>query len=186
MPTTFFTSDTHFGHSRLLEKAERPFADADEMDDHIVSNWNSVVGPNDLVWHLGDFAVSADAEKVSRTFARLNGRKRLVLGNHDYIRPGVIDPNIAALAWDAPPRDFVETLTDHEQRLVLCHYPLRSWPGQKKGSFHFFGHAHGDTPDLGHSRDVGVDLADVAFTPRTFEELTCRLVGRLQSPLPAR
>lgn len=182
MTETFFTSDTHFRHTSLLAKGERPFASVEEMDEQIIRNWNAVVGTDDLVWHLGDFAVSEDAEIVASIFGRLNGRKRLILGNHDYERPGVIKPMIAALSWDGEPRDIFETVTDDGRRLVLCHYPLRTWPGHKKGSFHFFGHAHGELPNFGHSRDVGVDLPDVTFAPRTFEELIGGLVSEYAAP----
>jgi hypothetical protein len=58
------------------------------------------------------------------------------------------------------------------QKIVLSHYAQRSWQWQQKGGYHFFGHAHGHLPAVGRSRDVGVDLPDVTFTPRTFRELT--------------
>jgi len=172
---TFFISDTHFGHASLVAKGERRFNDITEMDERIIENWNAVVSDNDLVWHLGDFAVSNDADRIAEIFRRLKGRKRLILGNHDYDRPGVIKPMVAALSWDEEPRDIIETVAIGDRRLVLCHYPLRTWPGHKKGSYHFYGHAHGGLADFGNSRDVGVDLPDVSFTPRTFAKLIERL-----------
>lgn len=174
MAKTFYISDTHFQHDRILALSKRPFQDIAQMDAAIIRNWNEVVGHDDVVWHLGDFAMSANADKIAGVFYRLNGRKRLILGNHDYSEPGVVNPAIADLPWEEPPRDFAE-ITDGGHRLVLCHFALRSWPGRLKGAYHFFGHAHGDLPDFGRSRDVGVDIKDVAFMPRTFEELARRL-----------
>ncbi len=52
----FLTSDTHFGHGRILELSHRPFDSIEQHDDEIVRRWNEVVGPKDTVIHLGDVA----------------------------------------------------------------------------------------------------------------------------------
>ena len=171
MAKIFYTSDTHFQHDRIIELSNRPFRDVAEMDDTLIRNWNSVVGPQDIVWHLGDFSLKlGQTERLAWIFHELAGIKRLILGNHDYRRHGEVHPNILALPWDRPPRDFVET-TDGENQVVLCHYALRSWPGEHRGAYHFFGHSHGTLPAFGRSRDVGVDAPGMDFTPRTFAEL---------------
>jgi calcineurin-like phosphoesterase family protein len=56
----FATADTHFGHKNILQYARRPFITIDDMDATIIANWNSVVGTDDLVVHLGDFAFASD------------------------------------------------------------------------------------------------------------------------------
>ena len=129
--------------------------------------------PDDLVYHLGDFCFQATerAERWRWVSARLNGRKRLIIGNHDVDRKGRLHPTIASLPWDQPPEKIVET-SDKGQRLVLCHYALRTWHGIGKGAFHFYGHSHGDLESFGRSRDVGVDMPDVGYAPRTFRQLT--------------
>lgn len=82
MTETFFTSDTHFGHKNILEyeKDARPFNSVEEMNEQLISNWNSTVSPKDIIFHLGDFAFGRNNVDIA---ARLNGRKRLILGNHD-------------------------------------------------------------------------------------------------------
>lgn len=82
MPEIWFTSDTHFGHKNILvyEKEARPFASIEEMNERIIQNWNSVVGSKDTVYHLGDFAFGRKNISIA---GRLNGNKRLILGNHD-------------------------------------------------------------------------------------------------------
>ena len=51
---TFFTSDTHFGHSHIISLCQRPLADVAAMDAHLIQQWNAVVAKTDMVWHLGD------------------------------------------------------------------------------------------------------------------------------------
>ena len=83
MSEVFFAGDTHFGHAKisLFEPESRPFSSIEEHDEAIVDRWNSVIGKRDLVWHLGDVAMnSVDSLKH---VARLNGTKKLVMGNHD-------------------------------------------------------------------------------------------------------
>ena len=51
-----FTSDTHFGHMFALTKRNCPFGSLEAMDECLIARWNGRVGPNDEVYHLGDFA----------------------------------------------------------------------------------------------------------------------------------
>ena len=80
---TFFTSDTHFYHDNILKYCNRPFSSVDEMNEKLIKNWNSVVGKNDIVWHLGDFCFGRK-ENVSEILSKLNGKINLVMGNHDH------------------------------------------------------------------------------------------------------
>ena len=174
IPTKFYTADTHFSHALMLSPTacNRPFADVRDMDESLVRAWNSVVKPDDVVYHLGDFSMGLhDGDRVRSIFARLMGRKVLILGNHDYQRQNRIHPVIASLGWDQPPTQQLE-ITDEGERVFLCHYPCRTWPGFLKGAWHFYGHAHGEMPHFHRSRDVGVDCPDTGFTPRRFKELT--------------
>lgn len=84
----FLISDTHFGHAAMYEKPFlrpdglplRPWGSAVEADEAMVERWNAVVAPNDSVIHLGDVAWTRQALNI---IAKLNGRKTLVLGNHE-------------------------------------------------------------------------------------------------------
>ena len=62
--------------------AGRPFVTINEMNEALITNWNSVVTPEDTVIHLGDFAF-AGFQVAHDIMARLNGYKILVKGNHD-------------------------------------------------------------------------------------------------------
>jgi calcineurin-like phosphoesterase family protein len=157
--TVFFTSDTHFGDHRTLNIHKRPFASAAEMDAWMTAEWNAVVGPEDEVWHLGDFA--RKLSDVPELLARLHGRKHLVRGNND-------PPTIAEVrGWESV-SDYRE-LTLGAKRLVLCHYAFRSWNGQHRGAINLHGHSHGRMKPFLRQFDVGVDARN--FRPVTLDHL---------------
>lgn len=78
----WFTSDLHFGHKNILEYCDRPCEDLYQMQEMLISNWNSVVKPIDDVFHLGDFSFLRPAETRAIS-ASLNGNKHAIWGNHD-------------------------------------------------------------------------------------------------------
>ena len=154
-PKTFFWSDPHFGHRNIIKYCNRPWNsgkdpdgetivtddDVRRMDDALVSNFNASVGPDDLTWCLGDFALG-DRSKIPELVSRLNGKINLVLGNHDWFRPhkdkysGVIDFFYKAgfyRVYDKPViiNDFV----------VLSHAPM-PFIGKNSPMFSVFGHVH--------------------------------------------
>ena len=156
----FFTSDSHFGDHRTINIWKRPFASVAEMDETLLAAWNAAVGPEDEVWHLGDVARRPD--DVPALLARLNGTKHLVRGNND--PPGTV----AAEGW-ASVQDYAE-LELEGRKLVLCHYPFRSWNGQAKGALDLHGHSHGRLKPMPRQIDVGVDVWD--WRPVTLAQLT--------------
>jgi calcineurin-like phosphoesterase family protein len=171
--TKFYTADTHFGHQLMLDPKAcgRPFADTREMDEFLIRQWNSVVKPDDLVYHLGDvFFGMQDEGRCRAIFSRLQGRKILILGNHDYKKTNVVHPLLESLGWEDIAQHY--QTTDEGQHLFLSHYAQRTWPKIRKGGWHFFGHCHGSLSAMGRSRDVGVDCPDTGYAPRTFKQLT--------------
>ena len=81
--TRYFTSDTHFGDTRILRSAKRPFRTIAEHDAALIANWQATVMPDDEIWHLGDFAPGYSAEAVGVLLAQLPGTKHLITGNND-------------------------------------------------------------------------------------------------------
>jgi calcineurin-like phosphoesterase family protein len=154
-----FTSDTHFGDHRTLNIHRRPFADVAAMDAALVAAWNAAVAPEDEVWHLGDFA--RRAADVAPLLARLHGVKHLIRGNNDSLAAA------EAAGW-ASVRDYAEIECDG-RRLVLCHYPFRSWNGQHKKALNLHGHSHGKLKPMPRQYDVGVDAR--GWRPVTLAEL---------------
>ena len=84
--TIYFTSDHHFWHANILKyNPNRQYYSVEEMNEGLIYNWNKVVGPTDMVYHLGDFSFAG--RSVELYSHRLNGIKKLVPGNHDVIHP---------------------------------------------------------------------------------------------------
>jgi calcineurin-like phosphoesterase family protein len=144
----WFTADTHFGDRRVLNIDRRPFPDMAAHDAALVENWNAVVKPDDEVWHLGDFMLSrgGDADLI---LSMLSGRKHLIVGNND---PETVT---SANGW-ASVQHYAEIEVDGS-RLVLCHYPFRTWNGIGRKSVNLHGHSHGRLKPLPRQYDVGVD-----------------------------
>jgi calcineurin-like phosphoesterase family protein len=157
----YFTSDTHFGHGGALGLYRRPFASVAAMNKALVERWNETVGPDDEVWHLGDFAIRQRLPVVADLLVRLNGRKHLVAGNND-------PPETRELkGWESV-QSYVEIEVDGVS-LVLCHYPFRSWRGMGKGWVNLHGHSHGKLKPQPRQFDVGVDVR--GFRPVMLDEI---------------
>jgi calcineurin-like phosphoesterase family protein len=157
----FFTSDTHFGDARRIRIDKRPFANIAEHDAGLIARWNAVVGPDDDVYHLGDFARVDDEAAVTKWLKALNGRKHLIVGNND--SPAVIENE----TWASVSSYAEITLDGH--LLILCHYPFRTWHNSTKGAIDIHGHSHGKMKELPRQYDVGVDVFD--YRPVTLAEI---------------
>ena len=151
MPRTLFSADLHIGHTRIIEYCNRPFSSVEEMNEALVANWNATVTPEDSIYVLGDFA-----NRDEHHFHRLNGRKFLIIGNHDR------KPTLK-LPWAETPQIYKEITVDEDgeqTRFVLMHYSIRSWNNMYRGVLHLYGHTHSRLPDSNRCLDVGVDCWD--------------------------
>lgn len=146
----WYTADLHFGHQQTLDCCKRPFSSVKRMDDIIVQNIVELVGMNDDLWIIGDFASRnvEHNEEVEHYFHQLPGRKHLIVGNHD--NAAVLD-----LPWQSTGK-LVE-ISDENQLFTLCHYPMITWNNAKQGALHLFGHVHDRWAGTRNSINVGVD-----------------------------
>ena len=129
--TTFFTSDTHFGHKNILTLGDgRPFNDISHHNEMIVHNWNALVRPDDTVYHLGDVALGPIEDSL-QYIGRLNGRKILVVGNHDRMFPPMAknkEEKIAEWTERYKRAGFDEVYTNHRIILGGYHFNLSHFP----------------------------------------------------------
>ena len=171
---TFFTSDTHFNHANIIKFCNRPFKDVEQMNDVMIANWNSVIGKDDTVFHLGDFCLGSAAE-WTKILDRLNGKIYLIMGNHDLknIRQGFIS-RFEHVAMQM-------RIEIGKKRIYLCHYPFLCFEGgYKDGVWQLFGHVHTRRSNSGIDAgrlqylyptqyDVGVDNNN--FIPVSFGQV---------------
>lgn len=140
----WFTSDTHFGHEKTLNKAARPFNNTNEMDKEIIKNWNNIVKPNDVVYHLGDFG---DLENIKK----LNGRIRLIMGNHER-KEGLTKEKLLESGFEEVYEHSTIIIAD-DLLMTLCHEPSK----HNKNMFNLFGHLHNLVLLKEFGVNVGVD-----------------------------
>lgn len=117
--TTWFTSDTHYGHESVIKFCDRPFSSVEEMDNAMIDNWNKRVKPEDLCIFVGDVFMHCKADRMREILSRLNGdRKILVFGNHDRERHRMMGMGFSLVVDEM-------TMTIAGERVLLSHYPFR-------------------------------------------------------------
>jgi calcineurin-like phosphoesterase family protein len=181
MARDFFIADLHLGHGNILryERAARPFAAIAAHDAELIRRWNARVGRDDVVWVLGDFAWSPAAARAA--LAQLNGRIRLVLGDHDAqwlaTQPGARD----RLALDAV--EQVHGAVKWRPGVLLTHVPAIPGPKYRvnlHGHLHSRAVAHagavtGDGDAATRHVCVSVEHTDLA--PRSWAEIAEELAA---------
>lgn len=132
------------------------------MDEDLIANHNSIVGPTDTVWYLGDMGFYKTVEEFDNVFGRFNGKvKNLIVGNHD-------DKSVLkSKHWNRIEQLY--TLKDNNRNFILCHYPLATWNKAHYGSFQIHGHCHGSYRLTTQQADAGVDSNNLF--PNILEEL---------------
>ena len=132
----WITSDSHFYHFNIVKfnnsdgSPLRPWDDYLEMTEELISNWNEVVKEDDQIIHLGDIAFGG-AERFHQLMPRLNGKKVLVMGNHDTRTI----PEYLMYFED------VRSLIEIPKKAVMSHVPLHESQLRRFGkSIH--GHLH--------------------------------------------
>lgn len=167
MSNIFLISDQHYCHSNIITFLDnqgniiRPFANVDEMDEHMIAKHNSVVRHQDKVYFLGDVCFSKKA--LDKIMPRLNGTKVLIKGNHDNLK---ISQYL---------QYFKDIRASHQlDKFVLTHIPIHPdslgrWCG---GNIH--GHLHQNivyNNGIPDPRYINVSVEQINYTPISLEEL---------------
>ena len=175
MKDIWLISDTHFFHSNILKFTDengelirgKLFDTVEQMNECMLENWNSVVKPGDKVYHLGDVMMGSK-EDFLKFWPKLNGSKRLIVGNHDDIK------------WMAQKELFAKIQMWRmftEFGLLLSHVPIHE-SGLRRGSptdetapmlLNIHGHIHQNPSPTENHRCVCVE--HINYTPINIEEL---------------
>jgi calcineurin-like phosphoesterase family protein len=168
MSVVHFIADLHFGHTNMALK--RGFNTVEEHDEYIISQWNKKVNKRDITWILGD--VTMESSKSYPLLNRMNGLKRVVLGNHD-------------MAKDIPELlKYVHNVSGmvRYKGIWLTHCPVHERELEFRVPRNIHGHIHEnrimklefngfDDTWVQDDRYHCVSCEHVGYTPVTFKEL---------------
>jgi calcineurin-like phosphoesterase family protein len=154
--STFFISDLHLGHENMAIK--RGFSCADEMNEHIIKCWNSVISKRDLVYILGD--VTMEKVRDYPILLQLKGEKTVVLGNHD-------EPQHARELLKYVNK--VAGMIDYKGNSILTHCPIHPSQLDYRYSYNIHGHVHENSLD--DPRYINVSCEVVDYTPVEYLKL---------------
>jgi calcineurin-like phosphoesterase family protein len=152
------------------------------------SRWNAKVKPDDTVYHLGDVVIN---RKHLHLVNRLNGKKRLIRGNHDIFKDkDYYEAGFTALYG-------VRVFTD---KFILSHIPLHPDCITDRFKVNVHGHLHANEVkrtihDLNYTEDMTrrlgynpveqidprylcVSVEHTNYEPLSFEEVDERIAKR--------
>lgn len=174
MSVVRFIGCLHLGHENMA-RYHRGFPSSYHHDEKLIHDWNLTVGKRDLTYILGD--VTMETPEFYYKLDRLNGRKKVILGNHDRGR------DIPELL------KYVETVAGmkHYKGFWLTHAPVHPQElSFVRGNIH--AHVHEQQVvysevkvDYWDKKDIiksgsellyyNVDAKLIDFKPKTIEEL---------------
>lgn len=187
----FFTSDTHFGHSKIIDYCKRPFSSIEEHDKTLIQNWNNTIGQDDTVFHLGDFAYG-NSQFISNIIKQLNGNIILIKGNHDLRN---MNPTLYNMFSDVI---YQARILIDKQTVYLNHFPFLCFDHgdinlyKDNYSIQLFGHVHSgpltSSEDVNRLNilfptqyDVGVDNNN--YTPISWTDVKNKIKQQINKSL---
>ncbi len=169
--TLWYISDTHFDHANMIRTFKladgspaRDFPSVEAMNETMIERWNEVVRPSDHIYHLGDVTMHRQIGQIKyRVLDRLNGHKRLLLGNHD------LDKVENYLPWF----EKIKACQVHDH-ILFTHIPVHP---QSLGRFaaNVHGHTHHQVLPAATVPYINVCVEQTAYRPISLEEIKARL-----------
>ena len=146
-----YIADCHFYHRRLNTEMDiRGFPSVEEMNAHMIRQWNAKVTKNDTVYILGDFSLTGGFQ-TSGILDCLNGKKHLITGNHDdrYLKDNFFEDRLLQSI------NPYQEIRDNGRTVILSHYPVFCYKGQYRKdkqdrplSYMLYGHVHNTHDEL--------------------------------------
>lgn len=155
MSKVYVISDLHLSHLNMA--LHRGFSSIESHDNYIIEQWNGVINKRDTVWILGD--ITMEKSTPYPILSKLNGIKKIVLGNHD--KPS----HSKELLKYA---NVVCGMTRYKN-FILTHCPIHESQLIKVyGNIH--GHLHENS--LNDPRYINVSCEVVGYTPVLIDAIT--------------
>lgn len=165
-------ADTHFDHFNIIKYGNRPYSTIEEMGVALMKKWNAVVGRDDLVYILGDFTLTRNKSRIAELASQLNGRKILIMGNHDTRKPS----DYIECGFCAATRRPILL----EWNVVLMHEPPLPEHVWDK-TFYIYGHVHNKpscVEDLPNCYCVSVER--INYVPMDLDALLKKMKQRME------
>lgn len=165
----FVISDTHWQHENILKFTKedgtlvRPeFFSVQEMDEIMIENWNKEVkNQDDIVYHLGDVTFGSYEKFCNSIAPRLNGRKRLIIGNHDRLKGTRLMDFFEKVDLWKPLEAF---------SIVLTHFPIEEKLFRHGCTHNVHGHLH--EKSLKSPIHANICVEKTGYKPVNFEEIS--------------
>lgn len=162
----WITSDTHFGHKNIMDYCPWRTDWARSIEEHdarLIEAWNLVVAPEDVVFHLGDFAL-CKKERIAEIRKQLHGKIHLALGNHDRSAKSMTE-----MGFEVHETILISRAVPNDGVLIARHNPGEFPLDQMKTArLLLHGHWHGDDhrPKTGVAAEFRDKLIDVGIDAR--------------------
>lgn len=170
----WIVSDTHILHKNILRHQPKRIEvmglkddnDIESHDKWIIDMWLKTVKRNDHVYVLGDMILSSQQNsiyilhKLKSTGCKIH----LIVGNHDKSTQKMF--NMFDSIDLIKVVDFKKTVfpfLDEDFTVVMCHYPMVTWPRKAHGAIHLFGHVHANAPHIDFGNTEGDLMMNVGL-----------------------
>lgn len=135
----YLIADLHLFDTGIINYEDRPFKNIEDYHTKLINNWNKTVKPDDTVYILGDVGPvgMCGVDELSNIITKLNGHRRLVLGNHDK------EYGFSTLDWDYIGFEYVYDMpVVYDGFIILSHEPL--YVNERAPFVNIYGHVHGN------------------------------------------
>lgn len=168
MKNIWFVSDTHFGHEKILsfvnfdgDKVRPEFNSVEEMDEVMIERWNEVVRPQDKIYHLGDVGWYSE-NHLDGILSRLNGKKRLIIGNHDEFDMSFYMKHFGKIATSKRGLGI-------DGRIIFSHHPLFLGKDDPRIKLNVHGHIHRGQID--DEKYMNICVEEIDYRPIHADEI---------------
>ena len=166
----YFIADLHLAHKNILRHQKNRIKamglknddDIETHDKFIIDMWFRTLKRNDHVYILGDFILSNQKTSlyILNKLKSIGCKIHLIVGNHDKSTQKLITMfESIDLIKVVDFKKSVFTFLDEDFPVVMCHYPMVTWPRKSVGAMHLFGHIHANSPWINEGGITGYDLA---------------------------
>ena len=161
----WFTADLHINNALVVSTFNRPVSQQ-EHDQWIIDRINEKVAEDDVLYIVGK--VSTQHVPSVPMLSKINCKNiHLISAIED--SKGFASINDSTFKTVTPLKELNLTEMVPPVDIIMCAYPLATWPRKKNGSIQIHGGTKSDIEITGYSIDCGVDSNN--FYPISLEEV---------------